>query len=284
MSFSRKFCNSANCSTRCRSRGVKCCVMQEFRLERIVMFSFGLCVCGFRPCGIGKGQVCKLKRGCFGKQRLGTTHGAQVCGVRTCSSVQGEHSGPSWAPAGAKHLQGGCRMEQALPCDLHLSGFYPFPLLPHIWATATCKPAVKLCHCWTRINLKALEKSDGKLKTFLEVRKKSLMNDKEENRSQWDAMVEEEYSLLQNPVTEKIPQRKENKVLPTWQWMTAFSCTVAWHLCFPPEKQVRKERLTLFSEHECSLTSQLFSVSVFPVSSPDLPLLPLNPAPVFVAR
>lgn len=74
---------------------MKCCVMQEFRLERIVMFSFGLCVCGFRLCGIGKGQVCKLKRGCSGKQRLGTTHGAQVCGVRTCSSVQGEHSGPS---------------------------------------------------------------------------------------------------------------------------------------------------------------------------------------------
>lgn len=119
-----------------------------------------------------------------------------------------------------------------------LSSFsYPFPLLPRLWATATCKAAVKLCRCWTRINLKALEKSAGKLKTFLEVRKKCLMNDKEENRSQWDTMVGEKYSLLQNPVVEEIPQRKEDKVLPTWQWMTAFSCPAAWKVMFPPRSK-----------------------------------------------
>lgn len=187
MSFSRKFCNSANCSARSRSHGAKCCVMQEFRLENTMMFSFGLGIWGFRLHGIGKSQVCKLKCGCSGKQRLWTTRGVQMCGVWTCNSVQVEHSGSWWAPAGAKHVQGGCRMGQALPCGLRLSSFpYPFPLLPHLRATATSKPAVKLCYCWTRINLKALEKSVGKLKMFLEVRKKSLMNDKEENRSQWD--------------------------------------------------------------------------------------------------
>lgn len=111
MSFSRKFCNSANCSTRCRSRGVKCCVMQEFRLERIVMFSFGLCVCGFRLCGIGKGQVCKLKRGCSGKQRLGTTHGAQVCGgtdVQLCArGAQRSIVSSSWSKTRPGRLQDG---------------------------------------------------------------------------------------------------------------------------------------------------------------------------------
>ena len=249
------------------------------------MFSFGLGIRGFRLHGTAKSQVCKLKCGCSGKQRLWTLRGVQACHVRTCSSVQVEHSGPLGAPAGAKCILGGCRMEQALPCGLCQSGFsYPFLLLPHLWATAACKPAVKLCHCWTRNNPKALEKLVGKLKTFLEVRKKSLMNDKEENRSQWDTMVEEKYSLLQNPMAEEIPQRKEHKVLPTWQWMTAFCCTVAWQLHFTPEKQVHKKRLTLFSEHECWLTPQLFSILVFSVSSPDLPLLLQNPAPNFVSQ
>lgn len=187
------------------------------------MFSFGLGTCGFRLHGMRKSLVCQPKCGCPGEQSLRTTSGVQVCGMQTCSSVQVEHGGPLRAPAGAKRIQGGCRMEQALPCGLHLSSFsYSSPLLPHLWATATCKPAVKLCCCWTRINLKALEKSDGKLEIYLEVRKKHLMNDKEENRSQWVTIVEEKYSLLQNPVSEEIPQRNEGKVLPTWQWMTAF--------------------------------------------------------------
>lgn len=160
--------------------------MQEFRLERIAMFPFGLGIRGFGLHGIGGSQVCRLKCGCSGKRGLWTARGVQVCGVRACSPVQVEHSGPLWVPAGAKHIQGGCRMEQALPCGLHLFSFpYPVPFLSHLWATATCKPAVKLCHCWTPINLKALEESAGKLKMFLDVRKKSLMNDKGE-RSQWD--------------------------------------------------------------------------------------------------
>lgn len=158
-----------------------------------------------------------------------------------CGDKQEELSGPLWAPTSGEAVG------MAFPHGLHLSAFpYPFPCL---WMPAICKPAVKLCYHWTRINLEALEKSVGKLKTFLKVSIKTLMNDKEENWSQWDTIVEEKYSLLHNPVTEEIPQRRECKVLPTWQWMTAFSCTVAQQLHFSPEKPVRKQRLTLLSEH-----------------------------------
>lgn len=176
--------------------------------------------------------------------------GYRRCSVGTCGCMQMEHSGAPWAPAGVKHIRAGCWDGEGFTRGLHLSVFpYPFLLLPCVWATVVCKPAVKFCYHWTRINLKALEKSVGKLKTFLKVRKKSLMNDKEENRSQWDMIVEEKCSLLHSPVTEEIPQRKENKVLPCdceWQLFHALwldSCI------FPPEKQVRKRRLTVFSEH-----------------------------------
>lgn len=179
----------------------------------------------------------------------------QCVGYRRCSV--GHAVACRWSTVGHRELQlewntsgQAAGMGKALPHGLYLSVFpYPFLLLPCVWATVVCKPAVKFCYHWTRINLKALEKSVGKLKTFLKVRKKSLMNDKEENRSQWDMIVEEKCSLLHNRVTEEIPQRKENKVLPCdceWQLFHALwldSCV------FPPEKQVRKRRLTLFSEH-----------------------------------
>lgn len=106
-----------------------------------------------------------------------------------CSSVQVGHHAPLWAPDGIKHAQEGCRTGQVLPCGLHSSCFpCPFPLLPLLWATAACKPAVKLCYYWTHINLEASEKLVGKLKTFLEVKERVLWMTKKKigvNETQW---------------------------------------------------------------------------------------------------
>lgn len=206
--------------------------MQEFGLERMVMFSFGLGICGFMKWAKARSENRNVAA--LG----GRDFGVQICGV----------CGPLRAPAGAKHIHGGCRMGWALPCGLHLSSFpYPFLLLPHLWVTAACKPAVKVCYCWTSINLKVLEKSAGKLKTFLEVRKTALWMAKKKIGVETQNSRGKIY-FYKIRWLRKFPRgRRIRCFLHDSEWQL-FSCTVAWQLCFPREKQGRKERLTLFSE------------------------------------
>lgn len=191
-----------------------------------------------------------------------------MCWVQMCCPVQLEPRAPLWAPSGAECPDTASQADFAL-CFALVWISWSLPAAPTPVSQCCSKPAVKLCCCcWTHINLQALQKLVGKLKSFLGVRRKSLTNDKEENRSQWDTQWTGKIFSFTKSSDWGIPQRKESKVLPTWQWMTAFLCTVPWQLHFLRCKW--EKTLTLFPVIAISHPNSspfpccLFLIQIFP--------------------